>query len=532
MLAALIYAVTLQIIPTIGRAAERPNIVVILADDLGFSDVGCYGSEISTPNIDKLAERGVRFRQFYNNGRCCPSRAALLTGRYPHQVGVGAMIDGYAEWIRDAADRPSYDDHLSADSPTIAEHLRRAGYRTLMCGKWHLGDRPQEWPGQRGFDRSFALIPGAMNYFGGESTGPRATMVLDDQPFVPPHDGFFATDAFTDRAIEFLDDAKDDDRPFLLYMAYNAPHWPLQAPPEDIANYSGKYDAGWQRIREARHDRMAKLGVIDESLSMAPMDRGDVPPWNKLSEEQREEWARRMEIFAAQVTGLDQGIGRILDELPRMNVADDTLVMVISDNGGAPEDPHRGRPGAALGSRDSFWGYARPWATVSNTPWRNHKVTAYEGGISGPAIASWPAVMSKGVRGRFVDGPAHLMDLLPTFLELAEAGDAGEKTSGLEGRSIAEMIRGQDAPADRTLCWEHEGNRAIRQGNWKLVMLASATDWELYDLAADRVESSDLAATHPEVVEKLAAEYGRWAERCGVAPWPEIEATRPAKVSK
>jgi arylsulfatase len=527
-LAVAFFLVALPAAPMLGKSAERPNIVVILADDLGYSDVGCYGSEISTPNIDKLAERGVRFRQFYNNGRCCPSRASLLTGRYPHQVGVGAMIDGYAKWIRDAADRPSYGDHLSADSPTIAEHLRRAGYRTLMCGKWHLGDRPQEWPVQRGFDRSFALIPGAMNYFGGESTGPRAFMVLDDERFVPPHDGFFATDAFTVRAIEFLADTKDDSRPFFLYMAFNAPHWPLQAAPEDVEKYAGKYDAGWQRVREARRERMVELGVIDESAPIAPMDRGSAPPWNKLSEDEREQWSRRMEIFAAQVTGLDESVGRILAELERMKVLDESLIMVISDNGGAPEDPHRGRPDAALGSRDSFWGYARPWATVSNTPWRGHKVTAHEGGISGPAIASWPAGMSEGVHGRFVDGPAHLMDLLPTFLDLAEAQGAGEEGSDLEGRNIAQMIRGNDAPADRTLCWEHEGNRAIRRDNWKLVMLASATDWELYDLATDRVEGNNLAATHPQLVEELAVEYDRWAERCGVVPWDKIEAARPA----
>jgi len=511
-----------------GASTQRPNILVILADDLGFSDVGCYGSEIATPNIDRLAHEGVRFREFYNNGRCCPSRASLLTGRYPHQVGVGAMIDAYAKWIRDAAHRPSYDDHLSAESPTIAELLRSAGYRTLMCGKWHLGDRPAEWPVRRGFDRSFALIPGAMNYYGGETSGPRAPMALDDQPFTPPQDGFFATDAFTDRALEFVTEAKHYDKPFFLYLAYNAPHWPLQAPPEDIKKQQGKYDAPWQRIRKARRQRMVDLGVIDESLALAPMDRGAVKTWSSLGDAKRRQWAKRMEIFAAQVTRMDDNIGRVLAELDRLGVADNTLVMVLSDNGGAPEDPHRGQPGAELGSRDSFWGYARPWATVSNTPWRGHKVTAHEGGISGPAIVRWPAALAEQVRGTFVDGPAHLIDLAPTFLELAGVKSPASDQPPFEGRSITNMIRGESTAADRSLFWEHEGNRAVRKGNWKLVTLASSkTSWELYDLASDRTEQHNLAAEHPEVVDELAADYDQWAERCGVVPWREISPHKP-----
>jgi arylsulfatase A-like enzyme len=510
------------------QSANRPNIVVILADDLGFSDVGCYGSEIATPNIDRLAARGVRFREFYNNARCCPSRAALMTGRYPHQVGVGAMIDGYATWIREAADRPSYGDHLSRQTPTIAEVLRTAGYRTLMSGKWHLGARQAEWPAQRGFDRSFALIPGAMNYFGGETNGPRVNLALNGESFAPPQDGFFATDEFTDQGIEFLGEARQVAQPFFLYMAYNAPHWPLHAPPEDIAKYTGVYDGGWQAIRKARFKRMLELGVVDESIRMAPMDRGDVNPWNELADPERAEWARRMEIYAAQVTRMDDNIGRLLEELERSGVADNTLVMLLSDNGGAAEDPHRGQPGAELGSRDSFWGYGRPWATVSNTPWRRHKVTAYEGGISGPAIACWPGGVPTEARGKFVDGPAHLMDLAPTFLELAGLDDSSPDGAPFEGRPIVDMIQGKSAPADRTLCWEHEGNRAIRKGRWKLVMLANLkSGWELYDIDADRTESTNLAATHPEVVREFAAEYQAWAERCGVVAWDEIEKRRP-----
>jgi len=511
----------------------RPNIVVILVDDLGYSDLSCYGSEIPTPNIDRFAERGVRFTDFYNSARCCPSRATLMTGLYQHQAGMGSMIDGYAQWIRDAADRPSYRDHLSKETPTVAELLRQAGYRTIMCGKWHLGYRPTEWPVARGFDRSFALIPGAMNYFGSESTGKPTPMAVDDRKFVPPKEGFYATDAFTDRAIEFMGEAKEKAQPFFLYMAYNAPHWPLQAPPEEIAKHRGRYDAGWQAVREERMKRMRELRIVGDGVKMAPMDRGKVEPWDKLSEAQRREWALRMEIYAAMVTNLDANVGRLAAELSRLGVADDTLVMFVSDNGGAAEDPHRGEvgPETPLGSRDTFWGYARPWATVSNTPWRLHKVTAYEGGISTPAIACWPAGIPQAARGTLVRGSAHLLDFMPTFLELAGQEYPARANTRLEGRDILGMIKGEAGANDRTLCWEHEGNRAIRRGKWKLVMLADASEWELFDIEADRMETKNLAPTRPELVAELSAEYDGWAQRCGVVPWSQIEPKRPARAA-
>jgi arylsulfatase A-like enzyme len=509
------------------RAAERPNIVLIVADDLGYSDLGCYGSEIATPNIDGLAAAGVRFTQFYNQARCCPSRAALLTGRYPHQVGIGAMIDDYAKWIRDAADRPSYSDHLSPDSPTLPELVRGAGYRTMMAGKWHLGYRPGEWPVRRGFDRSFALIGGAMNYWGGGTTGPRTPMALDERPWSPPQDGFFSTDAFTDRAVEFLDEAKSKRQPFFLYAAYNAPHWPLHAPPEDVAPYKETYNDGWQAIRQRRLRRMVRLGIVPEGTKMAPMDRGVQKPWDQLADDKRREWALRMSVYAAQVSRLDHNVGRLLERLDRLGVADDTLVLFVSDNGAAAEDPNRGEAGAALGSRDSFRGYARPWASVSNTPWRRHKVTAYEGGVSTPAVVRWPAGIPASARGRLVREPAHLLDLMPTLLDLAGAPYPATQTLRLEGQNILPMIRGGAGNADRSFCWEHEGNRAIRKGKWKLVMLADAPGWELYDIDADRAESHDLADERPEDVRELSAEYDRWAARCGVAPWSEIAAKRP-----
>ncbi len=375
-------------------APPRPNIVLILADDLGYSDIGCFGSEIATPNIDRLAKTGVALTQFYNQARCCPTRAALLTGRYPHQVGIGDMIDDYAAAARNAANSPAYQDHLSTNNPTMAEMLRSVGYHTMMCGKWHLGKRAEEWPVHRGFDRSFVQIDGAMNYFGGDSKdGPRARMAIDDKSYTPPHDGFYSTDAFTDHAIDFLKESATNAhaKPFFLYLPYNASHWPLQAPDADIEKYRGKYDAGWQAIREARLKKMIQLGIVPAGQTMTPMDRGNQKPWDELTDEQRKQWARRMEVYAAQTEHLDRSVGRLLDELKRLGVENNTLVVFLSDNGGAAEDPNGGDKSAPIGSRDSFRGYARPWATVSNTPWRRHKVTAYEGGTSTPLIAHWPA---------------------------------------------------------------------------------------------------------------------------------------------
>ena len=499
-------------------ADSRPNIVVILADDLGYSDIGCFGSEISTPNIDKLAKSGVALTQFYNQARCCPTRAALLTGKYPHQVGIGDMIDPYAAANRAAANSPAYQDHLSTNSPTMAEQLRAAGYHTMMCGKWHLGKRPEEWPAHRGFDRSFVQIDGAMNYFGGDSKdGPRARMALDDQPYVPPHDGFYSTDAFTDHAIEFLEQSAKDanTKPFFLYMPYNASHWPLQAPEAEVEKYHGKYDAGWQPIREARLKKMIQLGIVPAGQIMAPMDRGNNKPWNELTYDQRKQWARRMEVYAAQTEHLDRAIGRFLAEIKKLGVEQNTVVIFLSDNGGAAEDPNGGDKSAPIGSRDSWRGYARPWATVSNTPWRRHKVTAYEGGISTPLIVHWPAGIDAAKEGKFVREPAHVIDLLPTFLALAGAQNPAVGTNRLEGENILPMLKGNPGNAHRTFCWEHEGFRAIRDGQWKLVSTPKE-EWELYDIDSDRTESNDLAASHPEIVRDLKAKYDRWAARCGV----------------
>lgn len=442
-----------------------------------------------------------------------------MTGLYPHQVGVGEMIDGYAKDARDRANSPAYSDHLSKDHATVAEMLRGAGYRTLMVGKWHLGARPDEWPAARGFDRSFVQIHGAMNYYGSASTGPVAPMALDDKEWKPPRDGFFSTDAFADHAVEFIKEAKEKgDKPFFMYLSFNAPHWPLQAPESDVEKYKGRYDAGWQPIREERYKRELELGLVDPKWGMAPMDRGQAKEWKDLDSAHRAEWERRMEVYAAQVERMDKGVGKVLGELKALGIDKNTIVVFMSDNGGAPEDPNKSKPGSKIGDRDSFRGYARPWATVSNTPMRYHKVSVHEGGISAPMVVRWPAGLP--VQKEWIRTPAHITDLVPTVLDWAGAKGPGD----LVGMSLLPAMNGKGT-ADRTMFWEHEGNRAARVGKWKLVAL-NGKPWELFDIEADRAEQHDLSAEKPEVVKELEAKYDEWAKRCGVIPRERLVASK------
>jgi arylsulfatase len=496
---------------------KRPNIVLIMADDMGYSDLGCYGGEIRTPNLDRLASEGIRFSQFYNGARCCPTRASLLTGLYAHQAGVGFMVSnlGYR----------ACQGYLNERCVTIAEALRPAGYRTLMSGKWHVGEDRPHWPRDRGFDRCFGLISGAANYFDPTKTkadGVVRKMALDDQPYTPPKEGFYITDAFTDHAVTFLDESGRDDKPFFLYLAYTAPHWPLHAWPEDIAKYQGKYRKGWDRLREERRQRMIEMGLIREEWAMSPRDK-ETWPWDE--EKNQELMDLKMAVYAAQIERMDAGIGRVLKKIEGLGKRDNTLVMFLADNGGCAEGGPTGfdnrKNGLPPGGVDSYMSYGLSWANASNTPFRRYKHWVHEGGIATPFIASWPALIKKG--RTITHEVGHIIDVMATCVDAAGAEypktHKGQTVTPLEGKSLLPILRDGRRQGHDAVFWEHEGNRAVRQGTWKLVS-AHGGPWELYDLEADRTELHDLAGKHPDKVQELAALYEGWATRCGVRPWP------------
>lgn len=371
------------------KSQDRPNIILIMVDDMGYSDIGCFGGEIPTPNIDKLAEKGVRYTQFYNTARSCPTRASLLTGLYPHQAGIGEMTEESSDDNRKQSHRPhGYKGYLNRNCVTIAEVLKTAGYHTYMVGKWHLGTHEQDrWPLQRGFDRYYGILKGASSYF--MPHGDRG-LTLDNTPLDPPKQPYYTTDAFTNHAIKFIKEQKDEN-PFFLYVAYNAPHWPLHAKVKDIAKFVGKYDEGWETIQQKRFQRMIELGIIDETWGIA---KWESRKWEDLNEEEKEKSAQRMSVYAAQIYAIDYNVGKIIDHLEKENKLDNTLIVFFSDNGACAEPYSE----TGFGSVDMInnadrWvepSYGLPWAQVSNTPLRKYKVRAYEGGISTPFILSWP----------------------------------------------------------------------------------------------------------------------------------------------
>jgi len=493
----------------------RPNILLILADDLGFSDLGCYGSEIATPNLDRLAAGGLRFSQFYNAARCCPTRASLLTGRFPHQVGVGRMLRPLGS--------PAYRGFLSPDSVTIAEVLRAAGYRCLMSGKWHLGEMRPHYPIDHGFERYFGLLSGASSYF---RLWSNRRMAIDDRPYTPEAAGFYMTDAITDRAIGYIEEYGRGPAPFFLYVAYTAPHAPLHALPEDIARYRGKYRIGWDELRERRYRRMVELGLIDARWALAPRDPL-VSPWSEVGDPDTEDL--KMAVYAAQIDRMDRGIGRILEKVRQIGAEHNTLVLFLSDNGGDSEEIDEGLPGSRPGEPDSNVGYGRGWANVSNAPFRLHKRWVHEGGIATPLIAYWPAVIRQP--GRIDRQVGHIVDILPTCLEAAGV-DYPKRfqerdIQPTEGISLMPTFLGRPRPEHGCLWWEHEGNRAIRCGRWKLVAVDRGP-WELYDMEADRTELHDLSAEQPERVRELRDRYETIARKWQILPYePQLRRSKP-----
>jgi len=499
------------------RDAERPNIVLIMADDMGFSDIGCYGGEVHTPNLDGLAEGGLRFTQFYNGARCCPTRASLTTGLYAHQAGIGHMVGdkGY----------PAYQGYLNDRCVTIAEALKPAGYRTLMSGKWHVGEARPHWPTDRGFDRYFGLISGGANYFDptkAKAKGVRRQMALDDQPYEPPKEGFYMTDAFSDHAVKFIDQYGRDEKPFFLYLPYTAPHWPLHAWPEDIAKYKGKYLKGWDQLREQRRRRMVKMGIIRDTWKLTPRD---TQTWPWADEKDKELMDLKMAVYAAQIERMDYGIGRVLKKIKEIGAEKNTLVMFLADNGGCAEGGPKGfdnrKNGLPPGGVDSYMSYGLSWANAGNTPFRRYKHWVHEGGIATPFIAYWPAVIEKG--GALTREVGHIIDVMATCLDAAGAEypktHKGKELTPLEGKSLLPIFRDGRRRGHEAIFWEHEGNRAVRQGKWKLVS-AHGGPWELYDLEADRTELNNLAGKHSKKVATLKSLYDAWAKRCGVQAWP------------
>lgn len=548
---------------TVAAPAAPPSFLVILADDLGYSDLGCYGGEIPTPHLDALAAGGLRFTRFYNTARCCPTRASLLTGLYPHQAGVGHMVENHK--------RPGYRGDLNANAPTLAEVLRPAGYRNYAVGKWHVTPgsnaaslaKHHNWPRQRGFDRFYGTIGGGGNYFDPASLvrDDRLITIHSDPEYRPAT--FYYTDAISDQAGRFIREHHRDHpkAPFLLYVAYTAPHWPLHAREADIAAFKGRYDAGWKSIRDARLARQKQLGVIPSGLTPAPL----AADWETAP---RKEWeARCMEVYAAQIAAMDRGIGRVVAELRSHGLLDDTLVLYLHDNGGCAEPMDRdrkpdsktaagpvlaadapmfgsrpshtrdGRPvrrglGVMPGADDTHLAYGAAWAAVSNTPFREYKHWVHEGGIATPLIAHWPA----GIReaGGLRHQPGHLIDLMATCIELSGAAFpeqfAGRPTLPPEGLSLVPVFAKQ--ARDRGfIYWEHEGNRAVSDERWKLVAKGPAGPWELYDLQDDRGEQHNLAVSQPERVHTMAAAWETWAHRSHVLPWIWKPAYKDMKAS-
>ena len=503
-------------------APAKPNIVLIMADDLGFSDIGSYGSEIQTPNLDKLAAEGLRFRQFYNNAICAPTRATLLSGQYQHTAGLGYFNIDFGI--------PAYQGYLSKQTVTLAEVLKGSGYSTLLSGKWHVGDDSTRWPRKRGFDHFYGNIGGASDYYVIKKVpkDKRSFYVKDDTKLPSDdNDGFYYTDEITKNANTFLKDQSAEQKPFFLYLAYTAPHWPLQAWPEDIKKYEGKYDIGWDSLRTLRFNRLKELGIVNKDQKIS-FKNANLPAWNNLTYEEQKLWAKRMEVYAAQVDNLDQNIGRVIQQLKELNKLDNTIIFFISDNGAAGEDVTTGlinqptRNWGPLGTAGSYDSYRQNWAYASNTPHRSYKGFQYEGGISSPFIAWYPGKI-KG--GGVVDGTAHLIDIAPTLYELAgakyPANFAGQTIHPLPGESLVPLLYGKDWTRNKPIFWERAGNKAVRKGKWKLISVRS-DQWELYDIVADRGETQNIASQNPEIVKQLTALYNDWAKSVGVEDWAKI----------
>jgi arylsulfatase A-like enzyme len=496
-------------------AASRPNIITILVDDMGFSDLGCYGGEIPTPHLDALAAGGLRYKQFYNNARCCPTRASLLTGVHPHQAGVGHMAGKETAF-------PGYRGHLDERAMTAAQALQPNGYFTAMVGKWHVGHEPGSNPWERGFERSLSAVAGGF-YFQNDE---KAKLFLNGQPVVSDGSNlpaqWYSTDLWTKFSLRFIDEAKAANKPFYLYLAHNAPHFPLQAPAEDIAKFRGRYKAGWDKLGADRHAKQKAIGLIDSEWTVTPRP-AQIQAWDSLSAEQQEKMDHLMAVYAACISRMDTAVGDLVSGLKERGQLDNTLIFFMSDNGGNAESGPDGRMPGDPSQAASGWFCGESWAFLQNTPFRLYKHYTHEGGIASPLIVHWPAGIS--AKNEWRNDPAQLIDIVATIADVSGITFPttlnGKPVLPLEGKSIVPTFRGQPvASPPRTFYWEHEGNAAVREGDLKLVRKGKTGPWELFDLKTDRTEQTDLASKQPEQVKALATKWEAWAQRALVLPQP------------
>jgi arylsulfatase A-like enzyme len=530
----LIFFILFYLILQVAAQKQQPNIIIIMADDLGCSDLGCYGGEINTPNLDRLAKNGLRMNNFYNNARCCPTRASLLTGQYAHKVGLAN--NGNA---------------LTKNSATIAELLKDNGYQTGMVGKWHLSDDVQQptkeaqlkwlnhqafqnsnfaslesYPINRGFQKHYGVIWGVVDYFDPFS------LVDGEKPVKNVPKDYYITDALTDKSVEYIKEFTTKSNPYFLYLAYTAPHWPVQARPEDIAKYRDTYKIGWDEIRKQRYSRMVKMRLIDPATTPLLEVMGKMGEWAKLSEIEKEKQAAKMAAHAAMVDRLDQGVGQILKTLEETKTLDNTLIIFLADNGASPEIPNvpgydrpsQTRDGqtlqydkevamANIGKEISYTGIGSNWANAANTPYRFWKMESFEGGIHTPMIVYWPAGL-KVKKGSYSDALGHVTDIVPTLLAVTKTNYPqayhGNALTGLDGKSFLPLVEGKKYAGRDSIFFEHAKGKAFIKGSWKLVMQSSGTEWELYDLSKDKNESKNIAGQFPDRLNAMQTAWQNW----------------------
>jgi arylsulfatase A-like enzyme len=480
---------------SLAGAEERPNIILIMADDMGFSDIGCYGGDIQTPNLDRMAREGLRFTQFYNNAKCTTTRASLLSGMYPRGSGNAIPLD----------------------IPTIGEAMRGVGYQTGLSGKWHLGSKVPQRPIDRGFDEFYGLMDGCCNFFNPAQPDP---VVKGGKVRVFGHndalihefpEGFYTTDAFAGHTSETIKRFHATGKPFFIHLAFTSPHYPLHALPEDIAKYRGKYKMGWEEMRRQRHARQIQMGLLDAKWKLSPTDPKSYD-WATANQDWED---LRMATYAAMVDRMDQNIGKVLATLKELGIEDKTAVMFLADNGGCSEEPGGRDDTQQPGIVSTYTAVGPAWGWAQNAPFRHYKSWVNEGGISTPFIVHWPGKVKPGT---MTGELGHIIDVLPTCLEIAGANYPGEfrgkPTAPVEGRSLLPVLNGGSRAGHDSIYWEWSGNCAVRQGQWKLVWdtLNKSKEWQLYDMTADRTELHDLAAEHPDRVTAMRAGYDAWAK--------------------